>query len=57
LDIEIVDVYQEVTWYAPKLKNGQMLCVPVGTDAKPECVYFVKDISRNCEVIDYNKAW
>jgi hypothetical protein len=29
----------------------------VGTEAKPECVYFVKDISRNCEVLDYNKAW
>jgi hypothetical protein len=56
-DIEIVDVYHEVTWYAPKLKNGQMLCVPLNNDPKPECVYFVKDISRNCEVIDYNKAW
>jgi len=57
LDIEIVDVYQEVTWYAPKLKNGQMLCVPVDDSDKPECVYFVKDISRNCEIVDYNKAW
>jgi len=57
LDIEIVDVYQEVTWYAPKLKNGQMLCVPINNSRQPECVYFVKDISRNCEVIDYNKAW
>ncbi len=57
LDIEILDVYHEVTWYAPKLKNGQMLCVPLGNDPGPECVYFVKDISRNCEVIDYNKAW
>ena len=55
--IEIVDVYQEVTWYAPKLKNGQMLCVPITEGAKPACVYFVKDISRNCEVVDYNKAW
>lgn len=57
LDIEIVDVYQEVTWFAPKLKNGQMLCVPLGTGEKPECVYFVKDISRNCEIVDYNKAF
>ena len=57
LDIEIIDVYQEVSWYAPKLKNGQLLCVPLGNDEKPDCVYFVKDISRNCEVIDYNKAW
>jgi hypothetical protein len=57
LDIEIVDVYHEVTWYAPKLKNGQMLCVPLDDEPKPLCVYFVKDISRNCEVVDYNKAW
>jgi len=57
LDIEIVDVYHEVTWYAPKLKNGQMLAVPLGDDENPECIYFVKDISRNCEIVDYNKAW
>jgi hypothetical protein len=56
-DIEIIDVYQEVNWYAPKLKNGQMLCVPLTDGPKPECVYFVKDISRNCEIVDYNKAW
>jgi hypothetical protein len=55
--IEIVDVYQEVSWYAPKLKNGQMLCVPINDDPQPDCVYFVKDISRNCEIVDYNKAW
>ena len=56
-DIEILDVYHEVTWYAPKLKNGQMLTVPISTGAKPQCVYFVKDISRNCEIVDYRKAW
>jgi hypothetical protein len=56
-DIEIVDVYHEVAWYAPKLKNGQMLCVPITDGDKPECVYFVKDISRNCEIVDYQKAW
>ena len=57
LDIEILDVYHEVTWYAPKLKNGQMLAVPLTNESAPECVYFVKDISRNCEIVDYNKAW
>jgi hypothetical protein len=55
--IEIVDVYHEVAWYAPKLKNGQMLCVPITDGEKPECVYFVKDISRNCEIVDYQQAW
>lgn len=57
LEIEIIDVYHDVTWFAPKLKNGQMLCVPLNSSTKPECIYFVKDISRNCEIIDYNKAW
>jgi hypothetical protein len=56
-DIEIVDVYHEVSWYAPKLKNGQMLAVPINDGPDPDCIYFVKDISRNCEVVDYNKAW
>lgn len=56
-DIEIVDIYQDVMWYTPKLKNGQMLCVPLSSNEKPECVYFVKDISRGCEVVDYAKAW
>jgi len=57
LDVEILDVYQDVSWYAPKLKNGQMLCVPINEDKEPLCVYFVKDISRNCEVVDYNRAF
>jgi len=57
LDIEILDVYHEVTWYSPKLKNGQMLAIPLSDDPTPECVYFVKDISRNCEVVDYTKAF
>lgn len=57
LDIEITDVYHEVSWFAPKLKNGQMLAVPITDGPEPDCVYFVKDISRNCEIVDYNKAW
>jgi hypothetical protein len=57
LDIEILDVYNDVNWYAPKLKNGQILCVPLTNDPEPDCVYFVKDISRNCEIVDYNQAW
>jgi hypothetical protein len=57
LDIEIVDVYQDVTWYVPKLKNGQMLAVPIDGSDKPRCVYFVKDISRNCEIVDITQAF
>jgi hypothetical protein len=56
-DIEIVDIYHDVTWYAPRLKNGQFLCVPIDDGDKPRCVYFVKEISRNCEIVDYNQAF
>ena len=57
LPIEIVDIYPEVTWYAPRLKNGQFLCVPIDDGEKPRCIYFVKEVSRNCEVVDYSLAY
>jgi hypothetical protein len=56
-NIEIVDVFTDNRWFSPKLKNGQILCVPIEDGDKPRCVYFVKDISRNCEIIKYHKAW
>lgn len=57
LPIEIVDVYHDVTWYAPRLRNGQFLCVPIDDGEKPRCIYFVKEISRNCEIVDYNQVF
>jgi hypothetical protein len=57
LPVEIVDVYPEVTWHAPRLKNGQFLCVPIDDGEKPRCIYFVKEVSRNCEVVDYSLAY
>jgi hypothetical protein len=55
--IEIVDIYHDVTWYAPRLKNGQFLCVPIDDSPEPRCVYFVKEISRNCEVVNYGDCF
>ena len=56
--VEVVDIYQDVKWYFPKLKPGQMLAVPLETNTeKPMCVYFVKDISRQSEVVNYTKVW
>lgn len=57
LPIEIVDIYHDVTWYAPRLKNGQFLCVPIDDGDKPRCVYFVKEISRNCEIVDFSQCF
>jgi hypothetical protein len=55
--VEIVDIYQDVKWYFPKLKPGQMLAVPLDNSENPMCAYFVKEISRQSEVVNYNKAW
>ena len=55
--IDIVDIYQDVKWYFPKLKPGQLLAVPIEDKDNPRCAYFVKDISRQSEIIDYSKIW
>ncbi len=53
--IEIVNFYNDVKWYFPKMKNGQLLTVPLNKDKKPLCSFFVKEISRQSEMIDLSK--
>lgn len=57
LDIDIVDVYQEVKWYFPKMRPGQLLCTPLHNKSSPTCAYFVKEVSRQSEILDYTKCW
>lgn len=57
LNIEIEDIFQDVKWYFPKLRPGQLLAVPVEEGEKPRCIYFVNDISRQSEIVDYGKIW
>ena len=51
--IRITNFYNDVKWYFPKVKNGQLLAVPIEDGPNPLCAYFIKDISRQSEVIDY----
>lgn len=53
--IEIVNFYNDVKWYFPKMRNGQLLSVPTQQGHKPECAYFVKEISRQSEIIQLDK--
>lgn len=55
--IEILDVYQDVKWYFPKLKNNHLLTTPLMDGHNPCCVYFIKDVSRQSETIDISKVW
>lgn len=56
-DIDIIDVYQDVKWYFPKMKSGQLLCTPLSDGPKPVCAYFVKEVSRQSELVDYGRCW
>lgn len=53
-EFEIVNFYSDVKWYFPKMKNGQLLAVPISDGPAPLCAYFVKDISKQCEVVSYS---
>jgi hypothetical protein len=57
LDIDIIDVYQDVKWYFPKMKPGQLLCTPLHTGPNPICAYFVKEVSRQSELVSYSSCW
>ena len=52
-EIKIINFYNDVKWYFPKVKNGQLLAVPITDGPKPLCAYFIKEISRQSELIDY----
>lgn len=55
LPIEILNIFQDVRWYFPKMKNGQLLTVPITDDKSPPCAFFVKEISRQSEVLQLHK--
>ena len=54
-EIKITNFYNDVKWYFPKVKNGQILSVPITEGSKPKCAYFIKEISRQSETIDYGQ--
>ena len=55
MSVEIVNIFQDVRWYFPKMKNGQILTVPLYDGPSPPCAYFVKEISRQSEVVQLHK--
>lgn len=57
LDIKIVDLYSDVKWYFPKLKQGQILAIPIDEGENPRCVFCAKEINRQNEVVNIAKAW
>jgi hypothetical protein len=55
LKLEILNIWPDVKWYFPKLKNGHMLSVPLDDADHPLCAYFLKDIGKIPETLDIRK--
>ena len=53
--IKITNFYSDVKWYFPKVKNNQLLAIPIEEGDNPLCAYFIKEISRQSEVIDFGQ--
>ena len=45
-EVKIVNVFQEVKWYFPKLKHGHIIAVPLNDSLNPPCVFFAKDTNQ-----------
>ena len=55
LPIEITNVYNEVTWFAPRTKINQLITVPIKAGKNPVCLFFIRDFGKNCDLIDHFK--
>jgi len=55
--IKITNFYNDVKWYFPKTKNGQLLTIPLEQGQDPECAFFIKEVSRQTEIIDYTQLF
>ena len=51
-EVDIVNIFHDVKWYFPKLKNGHILCVALEAGPNPECAYFVKEVNRVSDSLD-----
>ena len=54
-EVKVINYYNDVKWYFPKMRNGQLLSVPMEPGKEPLCAYFIKDITRQTEVIKYGE--
>lgn len=51
-EIDITNIYTDVQWFFPKIKNGSVLVVPLEHKETPLCALFVKEYTKLPDVID-----
>ena len=57
LHIEVEDVLPTIKWFVPKMKTGQLLCVPLLKTPKSPCIFLVRDIPKALEIIKMSDAF
>ena len=55
LPIEIVNIYNDVLWYAPRIRPNQLITTPINDDEKPLCVFLGPNTNRLNEIIDIDR--
>jgi len=53
--VEITNFYNDVKWFFPKMRNGHLLSIPIEEKENSLCAFFVKDVNRQSEIIDFGK--
>ena len=56
-DLEMVDMFNDVSWTMPKLFNGHLLAVPLHDGESPMCALFVKDTNKLPDCLDITKIF
>ena len=54
-EVKVINYYNDVKWFFPKVRNGQLLSVPLESGKNPLCAFFIKDVTRQTEVIQYGE--
>ena len=57
LDIDIENIFPNVSWSVPKLKNGHLLAIPLSHEEEPLCAFFVRDTNKIPESLDITKLF
>lgn len=55
--VEIINVWPDVKWYFPKLKNGHLLAIPLEEGSNPTCAFFTKELSKIPDTLDIRKMF
>jgi hypothetical protein len=55
--IDMINVFADVKFHFPKMKQGQILAVPLTFGVKPKCAFFVKDTTKIPDILDIGHMW